>query len=197
MRHSGTKFAVNLKKAVSILALGCISSLGVCNILPDADGRDDSEMIVARIKEALPAGGLISIEQNTGRLLFNPTVVKLQSMVLRQKFLLPAMVVNQINGLHVIGELPFSCFMLTAGELASENYKGYRQHETLRYIKDVKNFQVSRALICEPIGSHASNWANLLNLDGKESFVFEEHVSLTGEHFYYFVNNNGTFEMYM
>lgn len=167
------------------------------NVLADADGKDDSEVIVAHIKESLASSGLVSVEQHTGRLLFNPNVDKLHSMALKQKFLLPAMVVNQQAGLKLVGELPFSCFMVSANELASDNYKGYRQHDTLDYIRNVKQFPVSRALICETTGSISKQWRKHLDLnEDADPFVFEEHVSIAGERFYYFLNSNGSFEMY-
>jgi hypothetical protein len=183
--------------ALALFSLLAHHNLAISNVPADADGMDDSEVIVALIKESIPAGGLISIEQHTGRLLFNPTVAKLHSMVLRQKFLLPAIVVNQTNGLHLISELPFSCFMLTAGELASDQYKGYRQHQTLQYIRDVKQHIVSRVLICEPIGKTAKNWRDTIALDNEDNFVFEAHASIAGEYFYYYINESGSFEMYM
>jgi len=184
-----------------ILSLLCIAlplNIANSNILPDADGKDDSQVIVDHIKQSLSSGGLISIEQHSGRLLFNPVVAHLQSMVLKQKFFMPAMVVNQTSGLKLVGELPLSCFMLSAGELANDSYKGYRQHETIRYIREVKNFAVSRALICQTVGSASKTWQSQLSLQKDDDpFVFEEHVSITGEHFYYFLNADGSFEMYM
>lgn len=184
-----------------LLSIVCVAlpvNIAHSNILADADGKDDSQVIIDHIKQSLSSGGLISVEQHTGRLLFNPQVDKLNSMVLKQKFLMPAMIVNQKTGLKLVGEMPFSCFMLSAGELSHDNYKGYRQYETIRYIRDVKNFAVSRALICETVGSSSKLWKAHLSLQRDEDpFVFEEHVSLTGEHFYYFLNNDGSFEMYM
>lgn len=189
------------KTTILVLSALCMAlpiDIARSNILPDADGKDDSEVIVQHIKEALPSGGLISVEQHTGRLLFNPRLDKLHNMALKQKFFMPAMVVNQKSGLKLVGELPFSCFMLSAKELAHDNYKGYRQHETVRYIRDVKNFNVSKALICETVGAAGKNWQEHLNLQKEdEPFVFQEHVSLTGEHFYYFLSADGFFEMYM
>lgn len=168
------------------------------SIMPDADGKDDSEVIVQRIRESLATSGLVSVEQHTGRLLFNPVLDKLHGMALKQKFFLPGMVVSQKTGLKLVAELPFSCFMLSAHELSDEHYKDYRQHETLRYIRDVKEFPVSRALICETMGIMTKQWRTNLSLDeNTEPFVFEEHVSLSGERFYYYLNNDGSFEMYM
>jgi hypothetical protein len=167
-------------------------------INPAVKSKDDSELIIERIKDSLAHTGLISIEQNTGRILFNPVVDKLHSMPLKQKFILPALVVNQQQGLILVGELPFSCFMVGGGDLSSDNYKGFRQHETIRYIREVKDFTVSRALICETVGAASKQWKNHLSLNIEaEPFVFEEHVSLKGEHFYYFLNVDGSFEMYM
>ena len=193
------------KKAASI-ACFVLSSLSLLlpmdiarsNVPADADGKDDSTVIIEHIRQALPSGGLISIEQHTGRLLFNPEVAKLHAMELKQRFLIPAMVVSQTNGLKLVGELPLSCFMVSGNELAHDSYKGYRQNETIRYIRDVKNFKVTRALICETVGSTTKTWKKHLSLKrDTDPFVFEEHVSLSGEHFYYFVNEDGSFEMYM
>lgn len=168
------------------------------NVPADADGKDDSDVIVERIKESLSAAGLVSVEQHTGHLLYNPNLNRLHSMALKQKFLMPGIMVNQKNGLKLVSEVPFGCFIIGSGELASDNYKGYRQHETLQYIRNVKEFPVSRALICEPAGKSASReWQNNLALDiDAEPFIFEEHVSINGERFYYFVNIDGSFEMY-
>jgi len=176
-------------------------AVGIFGLLPCGSvmSVDDSELIVSRLKESLNSHGLISVEQHTGRLLFNPKLEKLHAMTLKQKFLLPAMIVNQKQGLHMVTELPFSCFLISGGDIASDNYKGFRQHETARYIRDVKNFAVSRALICQAVGVTAARaWGRTLdlNLDG-DPFVFEEHVSVSGEHFYYFLNIDGLFEMYM
>lgn len=169
------------------------------NISSDVNGKDDSDVIVSRLKESLNSYGLISVEQHTGRLLFNPTLEKLHGMVLKQKFLLPAMIVNQSQGLRMVNELPFSCFLISAGELSSENYKGFRQSETARYVRDVKNFPITRALICQTVGlAAARSWGHTLGLNLEEDpFVFEEHVSVAGEHFYYFLNVDGLFEIYM
>lgn len=170
-----------------------------CNVLPDADGQDDSAVIVEHIKESLNSAGLVSIEQNTGRLLFNPKVEKLQAMALKQKFLVPAMVVNQKQGLKLVAEMPLTCFMLSAQELNSDYYKGFRQYETLQYIREVKGIKVSRAMICQPVSKTSSRaWKGYLALDQDDDpFVFEEHTSVAGEKFYYFLNNDGSFEMYM
>jgi hypothetical protein len=166
--------------------------------LPETNVNDDSELIVSRIKESLATTGLISVEQNTGRLLFNPVVDRLHNMALKKKFFLPSIVVNQKKGLRLITEIPMSCFMIAGGELSNEYYKGYRQHETMMYIRDIKEFPVSRALICQTVGSTNKHWKRHLALgEESEPFVFEEHVSLSGEHFYYFLNVDGSFEMYM
>lgn len=185
--------------AVSILGILPCNNV-MSNVAPDVTPtQDDSELIVMRLKDSLNSHGLISVEQHTGRLLFNPTLEKLHTMVLKQKFLLPAMIVNQKQGLHMVTELPFSCFLITGGDLVSDNYKGFRQHETARYIRDVKNFAVSRALICQAVGVTAARaWGHTLSLEpDAEPFVFDEHVSVYGEHFYYFLNIDGLFEMYM
>lgn len=161
--------------------------------------NDDSALIVSRLKESLNSHGLISVEQHTGRLLFNPTLEKLHAMVLKQKFLLPAMIVNQKQGLRMVNEVPFSCFLISGADLSSDNYKGFRQYETTRYIRDVKNFPVSRALLCQAVDvTAARSWGRTLDLDLEDDpFVFEEHVSVSGEHFFYYLNVDGLFEMYM
>lgn len=190
----------NLFMALAVGVLGLLPCGSVMsNVVPDAVTKDDSELIVSRLKESLNSHGLISVEQHTGRLLFNPALEKLHAMVLKQKFLLPAMIVNQKQGLHMVTELPFSCFLISGGDIASDNYKGFRQYETARYIRDVKNFAVSRALICQAVGVTAARaWGRTLDLNlDDEPFVFEEHVSVAGEHFYYFLNVDGLFEMYM
>ena len=108
------------------------------------------------------------------------------------------MVVNQKDGLKLIGEMPLTCFIVSGGELRSDTYKGYRQHETARYISDVKEFPVSRALICQTEGMLTKHWKRHLALEKEgEAFVFEEHVSISGERFYYFLNVDGSFEMYI
>lgn len=162
-----------------------------------APGGDDSEVIVSRLKESMNSYGLISVEQHTGHLLFNPIVEKMHAMVLKKKFLMPAMIVNQSPGLKIVSEIPFSCFLISGGDLSGENYKGFRQNETARYIRDVKGTPVSRALICQAVGlAAARSWAQHLQLHIEEPFVFEDHVSVSGERFYYFLNNDGIFEMY-
>lgn len=168
------------------------------NVMPDADGKDDSEVIMQHLKHSQETSGLVSVEQHTGRLLFNPNVDKLNDMALKKRFMLPAIVVNQTHGLKLVSELPFTCFMVSADELSSENFKGYRQHETLHYIQHVKHFPVSRAMICETTGSLSKQWRKNLDLaEDDDQFVFEEHTGASGEKFYYFLNSNGSFEMYM
>jgi hypothetical protein len=195
MRASRRYIAI-LTSALCIMAP---IKVAVSNILPDADGQDDSAVIVEHIRESLNSSGLVSIEQHTGRLLYNPEVAKLNAMQLKQKMIIPAMVINQQIGIKLVAEMPLSCFMLSAQELASENYKGFRQYETLRYIRDIKGMQVTRALICEPVGKSAGkSWKGYLALEqDDEPFVFEAHTSASGEKFYYFVNNDGYFEMYL
>ncbi len=166
---------------------------------PTVSRKDDSAAIAERLHEAMVTNGLISVEQNTGRLLFNPVVEKLQQMAVKQKFLMPSMVVNQTAGLTLVAEIPFSCFLITGGELISEPYQGFRQHETARYLRDVKNFPVSRALICQTVGLAPTRaWGHKLGLNiDEDPFVFKEHVSVVGERFYYFLNVDGAFEMYL
>lgn len=161
--------------------------------------NDDSEVIVNRLKDSMNAYGLISVEQGSGHLLFNPLIEKLQNMPLKQKFLLPAMIVNQKEGLKIVEELPFSCFLISGTELATENYKGFKQYETARYIRDVKNFNVNRVLLCQAVGlAGARSWGKNLNLDlDDDPFIFEQFKSLTGDNFYYFLNTDGLFEMYL
>ncbi len=161
--------------------------------------QDDSDTIVVRLKEAMEAYGLISVEQHTGRLLFNPLLEKLSSMSLKKKFVVPAMVVSQNRGLHIITEVPFSCFMISGAELASDQYKGFKQYETARYLRDVKAKPISRALLCQAVGSlGVRSWGRSLDLAiDNDKFVFDEYTSVNGEHFYYFLNSDGLFEMYM
>lgn len=192
--HASTRRAI----FIALLSIVLPMDLAYSNIPPDADGKDDSDVIVERIKESMNASGLVSVEQHTGRLLYNPDVDKLHTMSLRKKFLMPAMMVNQKTGLHLVTEMPLTCFMVSTNELATDNYKGYRQSQTLHYISNVKSFQVSRALICEPSGKSATReWRRNLSLeDDAEPYVFEEHTSMNGARFYYFLNADGSFEMY-
>lgn len=183
---------------LSALFLFMPIDVAISNILPDADGRDDSAVIVERIREAMPSGGLISVEQQTGRLLYSPALDKLLTMELKQKFFLPAMIINQKKNITLVSEVPFSCFMLSGGELNTEHYKGFRQYQTAEYIRQVRNFPVSRVLICSTKGAAAKTWTNTLKLEAdRDPFVFEEHTSVSGEHFFYFLNADGSFEMYM
>ncbi len=160
--------------------------------------QDDSETIAQRLKESMQSYGLISVEQGTGKLLFNPNIDKLASLPLKQKFLLPAMIINQQNGLKIVEELPFSCFMLSEAELFSEHYKGFKQYQTARYIRDVKNYEFSRVLLCQVVGlTGERSWSKNLDLNGNEhKFIFDQHKSLSGKDFYYFINAEGLFEMY-
>lgn len=161
--------------------------------------KDDSDTIVLRLKESMEAYGLISVEQHTGRLLFNPSTEKLRSMSLKKKFLIPAMIVNQVKGLHIVTELPFNCFIISGQELATDQYKGFKQYETARYLRDVKATPISRVLLCQAVGSMGvKSWGRSLDLNiDDDKFVFDEHVGLTGDKFYYFLNSDGIFEMYM
>lgn len=184
-----------LKTALLVMALPMtaigqdISTLAVTN--------DDSALIINRLKESMDAQGLISVEQHTGRLLFNPLIEKLHSMPLKQKFLLPAMIVNQSNGLKIVDELPFSCFLIAGEEIGGEHYKGFKQYETAKYIRDVKNKPVARVLLCQAVGL-ARKWSVDIALDKtKDNFIFDEHISHSGQHFFYFINSDGLFEMYL
>lgn len=183
---------------LSALLLFIPLQVAVSNIMPDADGRDDSVLIIERIKEAMPSGGLISVEQKTGRLLYNPALDKLLAMDVKQKFFLPAMIINQTKSITMVSEIPFSCFMLSGNEINTDHYKGFRQYQTAQYIRQVRNFPVSRVLICNTQGSAAKTWNRSLKLDeDRDQFVFEEYTSINGEHFFYFLNADGSFEMYM
>lgn len=191
-----------MKKLVLLILLAFPASMVFANAnLPDESNMkssDDSDLIVSRIKEAIPQGGMISIEQGSGRLLFNPSLERLFTMAPKQKFLMPAIVIDQHEGLKLVNEMPFSCFLMTGGELASDEYASYRQHATVLYIRDVKNFSVARALICQTMGMSTASWRKTLNLDqNSDPFVFDEHVNRQGEHFYYYINSDGAFEMYM
>lgn len=184
---------------LSILAL--LIPFSIANSIDVSTGslmKDDSDTIVVRLKEAMDAYGLISIEQHSGRLLFNPVIEKMRGMSLKQKFLVPAMVVSQNKGLHIITELPFSCFLISGKELAADHYKGFKQYETARYLRDVKAKPISRALLCQAVGSMGvKSWSRSLDLAAdSEKFVFDEHTGRDGENFYYFLNSDGLFEMY-
>lgn len=161
--------------------------------------KDDSTTIVSRLKESMDAYGLISVEQHTGRLLFNPSIEKLRDMPLKHKFVVPAMVVNQAKGLSIVTELPFSCFLISGDELTGEQYKGFKQYETARYLRDVKVKPVSRVLLCQAVGLMGiRSWSTGLDLSiDNDKFVFDEYTSISGERFFYFLNNDGLFEMYL
>lgn len=161
--------------------------------------NDDSDLIVGRLKDSMDAYGLISVEQNTGRLLFNPTIEKLNTMPLKQRFILPAMIVNQRSGLRVIEEIAFSCFLIEGSELTADTYKGFKQHETARYLREVKHKPANKVLLCQAIGSAATKkWTQKLDLNIEDKpFVFDEHTSISGEKFFYFLNADGLFEMYI
>lgn len=169
------------------------------DIPPPGISKDDSETISLRLKESMDSYGLISVEQHTGRLLFNPAIEKLKNMPLKQKFLLPAMILNQSHGLRLITELPFSCFLITGSELVTDQYKGFNQFATARYLQDVKSKPVSRVLICQAVGLvGVRTWGKNLSLTlDQDNFVFKEHDSMSGEQFYYFLNSDGMFEMYL
>ena len=151
--------------------------------------KDDSDLIVSRLKDSIDDYGLISVEQGTGRLLFNPTIKKLYAMPVTQKFILPAMIINQRDGLKIVEETAFSCFLINGSELSSDKYKGFKQYETARYLREIKQQPAKKALLCQAIGVVATkNWIEKLNLniDGRP-FVFDEHTSISGEHFFYFL----------
>lgn len=185
-----------------------LTILGILAIIPflvdakiyaDADGElDDKRQIINNLKKAMPAGGMISIEQKTGRLIFNPSVSKLSNLGYKKNFLLPAMMVNQESGMQLVAEMPFSCFIISAEELRRDDYKGYRQHDTLRYIQDVKSIVVRDVMICNLSVMSADTWKETLKMDpNSDNFVFSEHTSMSGDRFYYFLNSAGSFEMYM
>gem|GEM_PF-6781923 len=179
--------------------MGCLLSIaGNLWCLPKemANNQDDSDKIVQNLKKSLPIG-MLSIEQNSGRLLYNPVLAKLSNEQLKHEFFMQAMIINQQNGLHLVKETPFACFILSANELMQDNYIGFRQHETLKYIVDVGNFIPERVLICEVAGISKSNWEHGLDLTENNDYVFENIHSGVGEHFYYFLNKTGDFEMYM
>ncbi len=186
--------------AISLLTLLLpLTSISAHDIPTQTTPTDDSEVIISRLKQAMDSYGLISVEQYSGKLLFNPAIDKLKTMPVKQKFLIPAMIINQKDGLRIITELPFSCFLLSGDELANEQYKGFKQFETARYIRDVKNMQVSRILLCQAVGLvGVRTWSKdlALQLEGHK-FIFEKHQSISGEQFYYFLNSEGLFEMYM
>lgn len=184
----------------SIIALLLPVSIANGTDIPTAAvTKDDSDVIISRLKESMDSYGLISVEQHSGRLLFNPVIEKLHSMPLKEKFLLPAMIVNQAQGLSIITEVPFSCFLISGAELATEHYKGFKQYETARYLRDVKAQAPARVLVCQAVGLvGARTWGKSLALDiDHDKFVFDEHTSMNGERFYYFLNDDGLFEMYL
>ena len=189
-----------LCKLCILVLLLPITSVSGHDVPTAAVFQDDSEVISTPLKRIpMDSYGLISVEQHSGRLLFNPLIEKMQTMPLKQKFLVPAMIVNQSKGLKIISELPFSCFLITGSELNTEHYKGFKQYETARYLRDVKSKSLSRVLICQAVGLvGARTWGKDLALTiDNDTFVFEEHRSLSGEHFYYFLNADGLFEMYL
>ncbi len=188
-----------LCKLALILLLVPFSIANSLDLPSAAAPKDDSDTIVSRLREAMDAYGLISIEQHSGRILFSPLLEKMRTMSLKQKFLVPAMVVSQNRGLHIITELPFSCFLISGKELTTEQYKGFKQYETARYLRDVKAKPISRVLLCQAVGSvGAKSWGRSLDLSlDNEKFVFDEHTSRDGENFYYFLNSDGLFEMYL
>jgi hypothetical protein len=187
-----------LSTIIALLVLITIPHTSLASINTDVDNQDDSIIIAEHLKDSLNATGLVSVEQHTGRLLYNPRLDKLYSMEVKKQFLLPAMLVNQKQGLKLVSEMPFTCFTIDSGDLLNENYKDYRQYHTLEYIRTVKGFPATRALICQPAGkSAAKEWRRSLSLEiDAEPFVFEEHVTDNGDKFYYYLNNSGSFEMY-
>lgn len=185
--------------ATALLILLPLSSVGGLDVPAASSLKDDSDLIISRLKEAMDAYGLISVEQETGRLLFNPSIEKLQTMQLKQKFLVPAMIINQKAGLKIIDELPFTCFLISGNEMANETYKGFKQFEIARYIRDVRDKNLSRVLICQAVGmTGVKAWGRALELNQEDNkFVFEEHTNQSGERFFYYLNSDGLFEMYL
>ena len=161
------------------------------------DRTDDTEKVIQNIKFSLPQG-LVSLEQVSGKLLFNPQLKEMKQKQMNAKFFLPAMVVSQKKGLRLEAETPMVCFLMSAGSLGEEEYKNYRQYTTLKYIQDVKQFNVEKVLICDISTIKLSEWRQKLRLDttGKP-FKFDEHTSINDEHFYYYLDDNGSFEMYI
>jgi hypothetical protein len=157
---------------------------------------NDNDKIAHAIKTSMP-NGLISVEQKSGRLLFNPTVKQLQSKQEKEQFYIQAMIVNQSQGLKLVRQAPFACFTINSSELLDDGYKNFRQHETLRYIREVKAYSPTKVLICELSNAAKNDWKEQINFEeGIAKFVFEDYISPTGEHFYYFTNGDN-FEMYM
>lgn len=192
---------MNMSKFVS-LGLILLSLLTINhNVLAvdDAKEKDDSDIIVGRLKDSMSGYGLISVEQGTGRLLFNPTIQKLNVMPLKQRFIVPAMIVNQRIGLKIVEETTFSCFLIDGSDLTGDGYKGFKQYETARYLREIKRLPAKKVLLCQAMGVTATkNWVQKLDLNiAERPFVFDEHTSISGEHFFYFLNADGMFEMYI
>lgn len=195
---------ITKNKLAATLLISVISSACLANddsfVIPfqsNTNNNDDSEKIVKAITKSMPFG-LISIEQKSGRLLYNPVVKRLNDKQEKEQFYVHAMIVNQSQGLKLVRETPLSCFTINSTELLDEGYKNFRQHETLRYIREVKAHSPSKVLICELAGASKKEWKENIHFeDSVVKFVFEDYVSLTGEHFHYFINDEGNFEMYI
>jgi len=196
LRITKNKFAAAL--LISLISSACLADDDNFVIpFQTNNSNDDSEKIVQAITRSMPFG-LISIEQKSGRLLYNPVVKRLYDKQEKEQFYVHAMIVNQHQGLKLVRETPFSCFTINSPELLDDGYKNFRQHETLRYIREVKAHSPSKVLICELSGASRKEWKeNIRFEDSMAKFVFEDYVSLSGEHFHYFINDEGNFEMYI
>jgi hypothetical protein len=200
----GNNMRTATNKIISTLLIGLLASPCFADdndnfVIPfENKADDDSEKIVKAIKHSMPFG-LISVEQKSGRLLYNPVVKRLHERHEKEQFNIDAMIVNQHKGLKLVRAVPFACFTISSTELLDEGYKNFRQHETLRYIREVKAYSPAKVLICELPGMAKRNeWKEQIRFEESiAKFVFEDYISLTGEHFYYFVNDEGNFEMYM
>ena len=192
----------NMNKNILLTTLALMAPLSVAEDIDankigfDKKKSDDTEKVIKNIKYSLPEG-MISLEQKSGRLLFNPVLKEVKNKRLNLKFFLPAMVVSQKNGLKVEAETPMVCFVMSAGELGEEEYKNYRQHSTLKYLQDAKSQDISKVLICDVSTTKLNDWRRRLSLDIRtHPFKFEEHTSINDEHFYYYLDADGSFEMY-
>lgn len=158
---------------------------------------DDSQKILESIKKSYPTG-MISVERSTGKLLLNPVINKLKEREADEKFFVPSMIIDQSHGLRLVDEFPMSCFLVPSFELAQDKYKPYRQHEVVNHLLDNEKFPVTHVMICSLANIPPQAWKHSLSLTNrKDKFTFEETKSQEGEQFFYYLDADGYFEMYM
>ncbi len=176
--------------------LSCQAKNGSGSVIEIETHKDDTKEIINVIERELPTG-VISVEQASGKLVHNPVLAEIKSKPNKKQFYLPAMIVNNTNGIQLVQNAPLTCFIITSNELLDEGYKNFRQHEVLRYIREVKDYSPEKVMICEVTDLVRNEWKQHIKLNNiKGHFVFEDYISLNGEHFYYYLNDNGNFEMY-